>query len=248
MKGKENQASLRSCPWEDFGLCVPLLPRDSWWLCRVDPAGSASGDLQGRLTGWAPHTHGPGREGAGVVGWEGPSREWFSNPHSQHQIHPRALRMGGGGARHPQGLSRSSAPPPRWVGPAGGRGPGPQGQLPSQGLWEPASQSSRGNSNSPVGMASFTALEEALFESRRWGEGSGLGVRRPPPPPPTSHSGTWDQPPHPAWAPLPARPHTPRPVSRAGTAAWTGFPHPEGWCLRPTRWLCQARSRCSAPG
>lgn len=189
MKGKENQASLRSCPWEDFGLCVPLLPRDSWWLCRVDPAGSASGDLQGRLTGWAPHTHGPGREGAGVVGWEGPSREWFSNPHSQHQIHPRALRMGGGGARHPQGLSRSSAPPPRWVGPAGGRGPGPQGQLPSQGLWEPASQSSRGNSNSPVGMASFTALEEALFESRRWGEGSGLGVRRPPPPP---HIPQWD--------------------------------------------------------
>ena len=66
----------------------------------------------------------------------------------------------------------------------GDRGPGqPQGQLPSQGGWEPARQSSRQNSNSPVGTASFTAPEEALFESRRWGEGAGLGVRRSPHPP-----------------------------------------------------------------
>ena len=157
-------------------MCVPLLPRGGWWLCRVDPARSASWGLQGRLIQWAPHTQGPGREGAGVGGWGGPSREWFSNPHSRCQIHPRALKA-------PPGAVTILCPATT-MGPAGGRGPGPQGQLPSQGGWEPARQSSRRNSNSPVGMASFTALEEALFESRRWGEGSGLGVRRPPPPHP----------------------------------------------------------------
>lgn len=225
-------------------MCVPLLPQGGWWLCRVDPARSAGGGLQGPLTQWAPHTHGPGREGAGVGGWGSFTGVVLKSPQPASDP-PPSPQDGGWGCKAPPGAVLC---PAITMGPAGGRGPRPQGQLPSQGGWEPARQSSRQNSNSPVGMASFTALEEVLFESRRWGEGSGLGLRRPPPPLPPSHSVTWDQPPHPAWAPLPARPHMPRPASRAGTAAWTGFPHPEGWHLRSTRWLCQARSRCSAPG
>ena len=227
-------------------MCVPLLPQGGWWLCRVDPARSAGGGLQGPLTQWAPHTHGPGREGAGVGGWGSFTGVVLKSPQPASDP-PPSPQDGGWGCKAPPGAVTILCPAIT-MGPAGGRGPRPQGQLPSQGGWEPARQSSRQNSNSPVGMASFTALEEVLFESRRWGEGSGLGLRRPPPPLPPSHSVTWDQPPHPAWAPLPARPHMPRPASRAGTAAWTGFPHPEGWHLRSTRWLCQARSRCSAPG
>lgn len=95
----------------------PAAPPGGWWLCRVDPAGSAGGDHQGRLTGWAPHTHGLGREGAGVGGGGGrvPSWEWFSNPYASIRSTPKPSRWGGEGARHPQGLSRSSAPPPRWA-------------------------------------------------------------------------------------------------------------------------------------
>ena len=43
-------------------------PPGGWWLCRVDPAGSAGGDHLGRLTGWAPHTHGLGGKGQELVG------------------------------------------------------------------------------------------------------------------------------------------------------------------------------------
>ena len=116
--------------------------------------------------------------------------------------HPRAGREGagvgggGGGFLHGSGSqipmasirptpkpSRWGVPPQHRDGPGWRQRPRPQGQLPSQVGWEPARQSSRQNSNSPVGTASFTAPEEALFESRRWGEGAGLGVRRSPHPP-----------------------------------------------------------------
>lgn len=209
--------SPRSCPWEDFGLCVPLLPGTAGgcaeWTQRVLPAGTSRPvNRVGTPHSWA------WEEGA-VVGWEGPSRSGSQTPTASVRSTPEPSGWGGG-ARHPQGLSRS-CPTTTMGGPGWRREPWASGAAAFSGLLGPAKTKQQGNSNSPVGMASFTALEEALFESRGWGEGSGLGVRRPPPPTPTSHSGTWDQPPHPAWAPLPARPHTPRPASRAGTAVWT---------------------------
>lgn len=116
--------------------------------------------------------------------WEGRGRSWGVGG----VLHGSGSQIPTAGVRSTPEPSPPGAVtilcPATTMGPAGGRGPGPQGQLPSQGGWEPARQSSRRNSNSPVGMASFTALEEALFESRQWGEGSGLGVRRPPPPHP----------------------------------------------------------------
>lgn len=117
--------------------------------------------------------------------WEGRGRSWWGGEGSFMGVVLKSLRPasdpppspqdGGWGCEAPPGAV-TILRPATMMGPAGDRGPGPQGQLPSQGGWEPARQSSRQNSNSPVGTASFTA-PEALFESRRWGEGAGLGVR-----------------------------------------------------------------------
>ena len=85
-------------------MCVPLLPQGGWWLCRVDPARSASGGLQGRLTQWAPHTHGPGREGAGVGGWGVLHGSGSQIPTARVRSTPEPSRWGVGVQGTPRGF------------------------------------------------------------------------------------------------------------------------------------------------
>lgn len=197
-------------------------------MCPASPSGAAGGLAESTQRALTAGLLGTPRA-VNRVGtphpraWEGRGQESGDPSQNDSQIGTASDRS--------TPLSPKNGAPPGAVSPSGRRNPAheaqlgrhrPQGQLLSEGSWEQARQSSRRNSNSPMGTASFTAPEEALFEKRlQQAAGrarAGLGVGRGPPPatPTTSRCVALDKAPHPAWASLGSTALSPKQATHPG--------------------------------